>query len=127
MGISYDGCSKRSIAHSVEEAIRICDPDVELTTLFDRIGGPRFRGHQGVRDWFARVEELWAFVEVADWRVEDLDDWVLMTGTARLRGRASPDVIEAEWAAAGKIADHRFVKFGIYLTRGEAVAAIEAG
>ncbi len=112
---------------SVDEAIRMCQPDVELTTLFDRLGGPKLRGHAGVREWFARLDELWAFVEIRDWRAEERGDWVLATGTARMRGRASPNVLETPWISAGKVDGGRFAKFGVYLDRAEAEAAIEAG
>jgi hypothetical protein len=111
---------------SAEEAVRLCEPEIELTTLFDRIGGPRFHGHRGVRDWFERIEQVWAFLEIRNWRVEELGDWVLVTGTARMRGRASPDVIDTTWACAGRVSGGRFARFGVYLSRGEAIAVVEA-
>jgi ketosteroid isomerase-like protein len=112
---------------SADEAVAMCEPDIELTTLFDRLGGPSFRGHQGVREWFARVEALWAFVELRDWKIEEHGDWILVTGLVRMRGRGSPEVLEMEWASAGRIHEGRFATFGVYVNRGEALAAIAEG
>jgi ketosteroid isomerase-like protein len=111
---------------SVDEAIRMCAADVELTTLFDRLGGPKLRGHDGLREWFRRLDQLWAFIDIRDWRAEHVGDWVVVTGSARIRGTASPQEMEIEWASAGKIADGRFAKLGVYLNRGEAIDAVEA-
>ena len=111
---------------SIDEAISMCHPDVELTTLFDRFGGPTYRGYEGLSDWLQRSNELWAFIEILDWRAEEHGDWILVTGTIRMRGRASPEVMEMEWVSAGKVKDDRFAKLGVYPNRGEALAAIEA-
>lgn len=113
---------------SVEEALRLCDPEVEFVTLLDLPDeAPPFLGHDGLRRWFKRVDELWAFIEVRDWKVEEQrGDWVLASGSARMRGRGSPNVIELQWTAAGKAVDGRVVKFGLYLNRADAIRAIEA-
>lgn len=111
---------------SVDEAIAMCAPDVELTTLLDQFGKPKLRGHEGLREWFERMTEIWAFLEIRDWEVEHHSDWILVTGTARGRGRGSPQELDMTWASAGKVADRRLAKLGIYLSRAEALAAIES-
>ncbi len=112
---------------SVDEAIAMCDPDVELTTLLDQFGTPTLRGHDGLREWFERMNEIWAFVDIRDWEIEHHGDWILVTGTARVRGRASPQELDMTWASVGKVADRRLAKLGIYVSRGDALAAIETG
>jgi hypothetical protein len=110
---------------SVEEAIRICDPEVELTTLLDRLGHDRLRGHDGLRDWFERMGEIWALIDVRDWRAEQLGDWILTTGRVRLRATTSPQEMEIDWVGAAKVSDGGFTRLGVYLDREEALAAIE--
>jgi hypothetical protein len=112
---------------SVEEALPLCDPAVELTTLFDEPGEHEFAGHDGLRLWFERLERTWVFVDIRDWRVEEYGEWILVSGQARVRGRASPNEIELEWISAGKVADERFVKVGLYPSRERALLAIEDG
>jgi hypothetical protein len=108
----------------IEEAVRICDPDVEITTLLDRPGEPKLRGHEGLREWFARMDSIWAFIDVKDWRIEHHGEWVLLSGTTRLRGKVSPNELTVEWAGVGRILGDRLDRIGIHLTRGEALAAI---
>jgi hypothetical protein len=109
---------------SVEQAIRVCDPDVELTTLLDRLGEAPVRGHDGLRVWFARMRSLWAFVEVRNWTIEEHGDALLVVGDSRIRGRGSRGELELDWVAAGEVRDRLFVSFGLYLDRAEGVAAI---
>lgn len=111
---------------SFEEAQRVCDAEVELTTLYDQPGRPGFRGHDGLRAWFERTDRLWAFIRVVTVTFEEVGDWVLVGGTARVRGRASPHELDLEFFSAAKAVDGRFVKLGLYVNRDDAVAAIEA-
>jgi hypothetical protein len=112
---------------SVEEALPLCDPAVELTTLFDGSGEHEFAGHDGLRLWFERLARTWVFVDIRDWRVDEHGEWILVSGQARVRGRASPNEIELEWISAGKVAEGRFVKLGLYPSRELALRAIEDG
>ena len=110
---------------SVDEAIRMCDPEVELTTLLDRLGHEPLRGHDGIREWFERMGEIWALIDIREWRGERVGEWILTTGRVRLRAAASPQEMEIEWAGAGKVSDSGFTRLGVYLGREEALAAIE--
>jgi ketosteroid isomerase-like protein len=113
-------------ALDLEGAQRLCDPDVRLVTLFDAPGVEPFRGHAGLRQWFARLDHLWSSLETPDVDFEERGDWVLGWGHARLRGRDNPDVVESEFGSAIEIAGGTVVSAGIYGGRDEAAAAIEA-
>ena len=117
------------VRRSYEEAQRLCSADVELTTLFDDPGGkPEFSGRDGLKQWFERLDELWAFVEVQDVEVEELEDgWVLMRVSARVRGRGSPRELEPRVAVAVRVADGEITKFGIFPLEADAMAMIAAG
>jgi ketosteroid isomerase-like protein len=117
------------VRRSYEEAQRLCSPDVELTTLFDDPGGePEFSGRDGLKQWFERLEELWAFVEVQDVEIEERNcGWVLMRVEARVRGRGSPDEIEPRVAVAVCVADGLIAKFGLFPLEADALAMIAAG
>jgi ketosteroid isomerase-like protein len=117
-----------TMRRSYEEALRICSSEVELTTLYDDPGGTEFRGRDGLRQWFDRLDHLWAFMEIRDAEFEErTDGWVLMRLSARLRGRGSRDEFEAELAAAVRVVDGEVNKFGIFPTEADALAMIAAG
>ncbi|HEY8002212.1 MAG: nuclear transport factor 2 family protein [Vicinamibacteria bacterium] len=117
------------LRRSYEEAQRLCSADVELTTLFDDPGGePEFSGRDGLKQWFERLEELWAFVEVRDVEIEELDGgWVLMRVAARVRGRGSRDEFEPRVAVAVCVTDGLITKFGLFPLESDALALIAAG
>lgn len=112
---------------SFEEARRVCDPEIELVTLYDAPGEPGFRGHEGLREWFERLDRTWGFIRVGALEIEELGDWVLVSGSARVRGAASPQPFDLEFFGAAKASDGRFVKLGLYVRREQALAAIAAG
>jgi ketosteroid isomerase-like protein len=113
---------------SLEEALRLCSSDVELTTLYDIPGTPGFRGQDGLREWFDRLDNLWALMVMRDVQIEEREDgWVLMRVEARLRGRASREEFEAQIAVAIQVIDGKVAKFGIFPAEGDALAMITAG
>ena len=108
--------------------MKLCDPDLELTTIIGRMRGDERGGHDGLRDIFARQRDFWAFIEVTVDDVADhADEWVLASGSTRGRGKGSPSEIRYPWTMAFRIVDGRIVRFGAYLTRADALAATEAG
>jgi ketosteroid isomerase-like protein len=113
---------------SAEEAIRLCTPDIELTTLFDAPGNHEFSGQDGLRRWFERLDELWSFVELRGVELTDLDDgWVLIGVTARARGRGSPHEFEPRVSVAIKVVGGKIAKFGLFPNQAGAEAMIAAG
>jgi ketosteroid isomerase-like protein len=112
---------------SVEEALPLCGPEVEVTTIMGRLQGADLSGYEGLRDVFARHSNFWAFLEV---RVDEIadhdDDWVIAAGSSRGRAKGSASELDYPWTMAFQLADGRIRRFGAYLTRGEALEAIRA-
>ncbi len=77
-------------AWDVDGLLRLYDPDVELLPLTGtRVETGGYVGHDGVRDYMAEAEGLWAVLEPEGWAYRDLGDRVLVTGHCRVRGRSS--------------------------------------
>jgi ketosteroid isomerase-like protein len=77
-------------AWDVDALLRLYHPDVEflpLTGTRVEIGG--YRGHEGVRAYFAEARELWDVLEPEGDEYRDLGDCVVVAGRCRVRGRAS--------------------------------------
>ncbi len=116
------------VRRSVEEAQRMCTEDVEVWTLYDEDGSePMYHGHGGIREWFARLDELWAFIEILDSEVEELPGgWVLVLANARVRGRGSKDAFEPRVAVAMRLPDGLVDRFGLFANEAQARAMIAA-
>jgi ketosteroid isomerase-like protein len=112
---------------SIEEARKLCDPDVELLTLFGRVKGAQRQGHDGLRDWFEHVREAWAFFNASTTSFEVNGDWVVADGRSRGRGKGSAAEVEFDWTAVVRVDDGKVVRLGIYLDRNEALRAIGMG
>lgn len=104
----------------------MCTKDVQAWTLYDRPDHePMYRGHDGLRQWFERLDELWAFIELVDAEIEEpRDGWVLILATARVRGRGSPDEFEPHVSVAIRITDGLVDRFGLFVDESQARAMI---
>jgi ketosteroid isomerase-like protein len=77
-------------AWDVDALLRLYDPNVEFLPLTGTLVESRgYRGHEGVRAYFAEARELWDVMEPEGHEYRDLGDCVLVTGRCRVRGRVS--------------------------------------
>jgi ketosteroid isomerase-like protein len=53
--------------------IELCDPKVEFTVLTGAMEGRSYRGHSGVRKWFASMRQAFERFETQVLDVDDLD------------------------------------------------------
>jgi ketosteroid isomerase-like protein len=113
---------------SLEEALPLCDPRVEVTTIMGRLQDWDRSGHDGVSEVFARHSNFWAFLEVrVDEIAEHGQDWVLASGSSRGRAKGSASELDYPWTMTFEVVQGRIARLGAYLTREEALEAIEAG
>jgi ketosteroid isomerase-like protein len=100
-------------AWDVDALLRLYDTDVKflpLTGTLVESGG--YRGHDGVRAYFAEARELWDELVPEGHEFRDLGDRVLVAGRCRVRGRASgaeshPPCAWVIDVRDGKIVSHR--------------------
>jgi ketosteroid isomerase-like protein len=100
-------------AWDIDELLRLYDRDVEFLPLTGtRVESGGYRGHEGVRAYFAEARELWDVLEPEGHEYRDLGDHVVVAGHCRVRGRTSG--AESDPACAwvvgirdGKIVSHR--------------------
>jgi ketosteroid isomerase-like protein len=100
-------------AWDVDGLLAFYDEDVEFLPLTGtRVESGGYRGHEGVRAYFAEARHLWDVLEPQAGECTDLGDRVVVSGRCRVRGRASG--AESQPACAwvihvrdGKIVSHR--------------------
>jgi ketosteroid isomerase-like protein len=77
-------------AWDVDALLRLYDQDVEFLPLTGtRVESGGYRGHEGVRAYFAEVSDLWDVMEPEGDEYRDLGDRVVVAGRCRVRGRMS--------------------------------------
>jgi ketosteroid isomerase-like protein len=74
----------------VDALLRVYDQDVEFLPLTGtRVESGGYRGHEGVREYFAEARDLWDVLEPEGDDYRDLGDRVVVAGRCRVRGRTS--------------------------------------
>jgi ketosteroid isomerase-like protein len=77
----YDAFNRRDL----DAFLALMDPEVEFTTRFAQMeGGPQYRGHDGVRQWWEDLLAIFPDFSVEVLEVRDLGD--LAVATLRVRG-----------------------------------------
>jgi len=117
---SFDAIAEADL----DALLRLYDPAVEFLPLTGtRVESGRYRGHQGVRDYFVEVAEIWDELRPYAVEVRIAGDQVVVVGGCAVRGRASGVVSDSPLAwvvtvRGGKITSHRGFR-----TAGEALEA----
>jgi ketosteroid isomerase-like protein len=98
--------------------------DVEAITRLVSIEGV-YRGHDGIRRWWANVLNTWPDFRIELAELEVLED-DLMLGTLNLHGVAASSGLPSEWTvfSPGRWRAGKCVWWGSFATRAEALAAI---
>jgi ketosteroid isomerase-like protein len=74
----------------VDTLLQLYDPDVDFRPLTGtRVESGGYRGHEGVRAYFAEASDLWDVLEPQMEECTDLGDRVVVAGRCRVRGRVS--------------------------------------
>lgn len=107
----------------IESALKHIDPDVVFEPLRSPVQGA-YRGHRGIRDWFADTTENFDSFRIDHIELRDLeDDRLLAIGTLHVRGKGSG--IETDVPTAGLVTfrEGRMVAFKDYAERSTALKA----
>jgi ketosteroid isomerase-like protein len=109
-------------AWDVDGLLALYDRDVEFLPLTGtRVESGGYRGHEGVRAYFAEARDLWDVLEPQAGECTDLGDRVLVSGHCRVRGRASGAESHPACAWVIRVRDGRIVSHRTCATYEEAV------
>ena len=105
--------------------IELTDPDAEFLPLRAQLEGTPYRGHDGLRRFFADAAEEWdeLKIEGEEWR--DLGDRILVIGHFRARGRNSGVELHSPAAWLVSVRDGKLVYLRAYSDPEEAVLESE--
>jgi len=100
--------------------------DIELYSRFGGFSGTPYRGHDGVRDWLAEIQDNFEHFEPwVDEAREVGDDRVLATGGIRFRARESGVDMAERLGWIYEFSNGRLRRMMFYGSPGEALEAVE--
>jgi uncharacterized protein len=108
----------------LDALLDLYDSDIKFEPLTGtRVESGGYRGHQGVRQYFEEVDEVWDEVRPVAGEITTTGDEVVVFGHCSIRGKASEIETDSpcSWVITvqeGKITRHR-----VYLTSSEALEA----
>jgi ketosteroid isomerase-like protein len=107
----------------VEPMVEVSHPEIEWYPLSAEVeGGVSFRGHEGLRRWFANLHATFEEFEASVDDVRDLGDVVLALGAAHLRFRTG-GILNTEAGYLSRFRDALAVWARMYPSHAEALEA----
>jgi ketosteroid isomerase-like protein len=110
-----------------ETFIALCDPRIEIHSVFAAPGGADYNGHDGVRKWLQDLEETWG----EEFRVQpeaffDLGENTLMFGVLHGRGQQTGVDVPMSNAQVARLRDGLIVYLKVYIHREDALRDLDA-
>ena len=99
-------------------------PDIELLSRFGSLTGEPYRGHQGVREWLADIQQSFERFELWLDDVRGLGDEVLAIGGIKLRARGSGLDLKEPMGWVFEFRDGRVTRMRFYAQPEEALEAV---
>ena len=112
----------------IDALLELYDPEVEFLPLTGtRVESGGYVGHQGVRDYFEEVTEIWEELRPHAEDVRTVGDHVLVLGACAVRGRGSGAVFDSPMAWVLTMRDGKVIRHRGYADTEEAFEAVGLG
>jgi ketosteroid isomerase-like protein len=109
----------------VEEVLSLYAPEIEFLPLTGtRVESGGYRGHRGVRDYFAEAYEVWDEVRPEPEAMHAVGDDVIVFGHCAIRGKASKIETREPLAWVITVRDRKIVRHQVFRTTQEALEAV---
>jgi ketosteroid isomerase-like protein len=101
--------------------VALCDPSIEVHSIFAAVGGAVYRWHAGVRSWLPDLDEAWREFVIEPEEYFDLGEYTLAFIVLRGRGRQSGAEVVMPYAQVMRWRDGNCVYFKAYVQREDAL------
>ncbi len=109
----------------IDALLELYDPEVEFLPLTGtRVESGGYVGHQGVRDYFEEVTEIWEELRPYAEEVRTVGDHVVVLGACAVRGRGSGAVSDSPMAWVLTMRDGKVIRHRGYAETEEAFEAV---
>ena len=114
-------------ARDLQAVLALSDPDIEFTAVTGEHAGRTepYRGHDGMRQYFRDVAEVWEELRLTPREFREEDDLVLVTGKVAARSRSRTVTGSTGWIWRVRNGKITFVR--VYASAADATAAFESG
>jgi ketosteroid isomerase-like protein len=109
----------------LERLLELYHPEIEFMPLTGtRVESDGYRGHQGVRDYFAEAAEVWDEVRPVAGEITTVGDEVVVFGRCAVRGKASEIETDAPTAWVITVRNGKVTRHRVFRTNDEALEAV---
>ena len=108
----------------VETLLDWLDPEVEWRPVLPVVLGGEttvYRGHEGVRELFRDLDEVFAERHVDFSEIHEAGEHVIAAGRLRTRGKSSEALIESPFGWVSEFKDGKIIQIRTYLDPNEAL------
>ena len=114
-------------ARDLQAVLALSDPDIEFKAVTGEHAGRTepYRGHDGMRQYFRDVAEVWEELRLTPREFREEDDLVLVTGKVAARSRSRTVTGSTGWIWRVRNGKITFVR--VYASAADATAAFESG
>ena len=119
------GAVEAFMARDLDGILARAAPEIELRSLLTETERPLYHGHEGVREWFATVFDVFP-----DWRPQpraasyDEDGAVVIGLDVTATGAVSGAPVDANYWLAARVQADKIIFFGFFRTESDAMHAV---
>ncbi len=113
------------MARDLEGLLAVADPEIVLRSLLTEAERPLYHGHDGVRDWFEAVFEIFP-----DWRPQpraashDENGAVVIPLDVTATGAESGAPVDQSYWLGARVQADKIIFFGFFRTESDAMDAV---
>ena len=114
-------------ARDLEAVLALAHPEIELTAVTGEHAGRTepYRGHDGMREYFRDVAEVWEELNLTPREFRESGDLILVTGKVSARSRSRTVTGSTGWL--WRVRDGKVIFARVYGSAADATAALESG
>ena len=108
----------------IDGVLELCDTEIEFRDLPELPGSDVFIGHDGVRDWLAKLLDAMQNVRFEPEEFIDAPgDRVVVVNHATARGKGSGAEVEMHFSSVWTLSDAKVIRHSAYSDHAQALAA----
>ena len=108
----------------IDGVLELCDRDIEFCDLIDLPDSEVFIGHDGVRDWFAKLLDITEELRFEPEEFIDAPgDRVVVVNHATARGKGSGARVEMHFSNVWTLSDAKVIRHIAYINHAQALEA----